>query len=887
VIGRVLKHYEIRERIGRGGMGEVFVARDTTLDRKVALKILPEELSAHEERRQRFEREAKAVAALNHPNIVTVHSVEHADGVHFITMELLEGKRLSELIPKGGMPLSQFLELAIPIAEAVSAAHEQDITHRDLKPDNIMVTEKGQPKILDFGLAKLRPEPVEPAGSELPTEAMTGEGRIVGTVSHMSPEQAEGKAVDHRSDIFSLGVVFYEMLTGQRPFRGDSPTAVLSAILKDTPPPVPEVNPEVPRDLARVCRRCLAKNPMRRYQTAIDVRNELEELKQDVDSGALEAPPALSQRRGRLGVSIGVAVALLAAMLGVSALLSLRDRATPDALQIRPLTSFEGVENHPSWSPDGSFLVLSAAGPDNAASEDLDLYVMAASGRDPVRRTESPADETYPRWSPDGRNIAFVSDRGSGANIYLIPPLGGPERKLVETRLEPDLDRIELGAVPWSPDGQELLFSRRESSGAIAIWKVNLVTGQETAVTDPSPGSEDLEATWSFDGTQIAFRRLEGGRESLWLLPASGGEARPLLRDEHDNRSPTWSVDGRRIAFSSNRAGSTDLWELEVGSGRLRQLVPNASGPGQHPLPVIGRQGRLAYADKSHTVDLYWLEVASGKERRLTSHTGGDNHARVSPDGRKLAYRNRTADDDIWLLDLVTGEEVALTDHPGTDSLPDWSPDGREILFVSDREAPSQLWAMSPEGGSLRRVSEQTILTDRREGHPRWSPDGAFIGYLAPTDRGTALWVMGKDGTDAGPRLFDVLDFEWYLDSRHVVYSRMGESGGRELRAVDLESGKEVLLLNVPHLEHRVSPDGRAVVYGDGISHHNQQLFLLRLAPPDPTDGLPRPLGEPEQLTDGRGLWHTHSGGWSPDGEAIVYTKDTDHGNIYIIENYR
>ncbi len=232
MIGRVLNHYKILEQIGRGGMGEVFVAEDMSLDRKVALKVLPEELSANEERRRRFEREAKAIAALNHPNIVTIHSVEQAEGVHFITMELVQGKRLSELLPKGGMALSKFLELAIPITDALSAAHEQGITHRDLKPDNIMVTEAGRPKILDFGVAKLRPEPSY--DSELPTEAMTGKGRIVGTISHMSPEQAEGKVVDHRSDIFSLGVVFYEMLTGRRPFRGDSPAALLSSILKDT-----------------------------------------------------------------------------------------------------------------------------------------------------------------------------------------------------------------------------------------------------------------------------------------------------------------------------------------------------------------------------------------------------------------------------------------------------------------------------------------------------------------------------------------------------------------------------------------------------------------------------------------------------------------------------
>jgi tetratricopeptide (TPR) repeat protein len=285
LIGRTLGHYRIVEKIGEGGMGEVYRAHDEKLDRDVAIKVLPEAVTQDAGRLSRFETEAKAVAALNHPNIVTIFSVEEAEGAHFITMELVEGKTLSELIPRKGMPVAKLLGIAIPLANAVSTAHEQGIIHRDLKPDNLMVNDEGMVKILDFGLAKLRGD-IEASGiNELPTQSATQQGRIVGTAAYMSPEQAEGKTIDQRSDIFSLGIVLFEMATGIRPFTGDSTTSTLSAILKDTPPLVTELNPSLPPLLARIVRRCLVKDPEHRYQHVKDLRNELEELKQDVDSG--------------------------------------------------------------------------------------------------------------------------------------------------------------------------------------------------------------------------------------------------------------------------------------------------------------------------------------------------------------------------------------------------------------------------------------------------------------------------------------------------------------------------------------------------------------------------------------------------------------------------
>jgi serine/threonine protein kinase/tetratricopeptide (TPR) repeat protein len=337
-------------------MGEVYRAHDPKLKRDVAIKILPEHTAADGERRTRFEREAQSVAALNHPNIVTIYSVEEADGVLFLTMELVDGQPLADLIGKGGLPLSRILALAIPLADAVSAAHDKGITHRDLKPTNVMVTADGRVKVLDFGLAKLRDtSPADTAASSLPTRALTGEGRIVGTAAYMSPEQAEGKPVDHRSDIFSLGVLLYEMATGQRPFTGDTSVSMLSSIIKDTPRAVTDLKPALPRELSRIVKHCLVKDPEYRCQSAKDLRNELRELQQESESGAHETSHESRANTGLLGgltrhrgaaLITGGAVLLLAAA-AIAGRLWLMDASTDDPVDSLAVLPFDNAGANP------------------------------------------------------------------------------------------------------------------------------------------------------------------------------------------------------------------------------------------------------------------------------------------------------------------------------------------------------------------------------------------------------------------------------------------------------------------------------------------------------------------------------------------------------------
>jgi eukaryotic-like serine/threonine-protein kinase len=505
--------YQLVRKLGAGGMGEVYLAQDTRLGRQVAVKILPREFSSDAERRRRFLREAKAASALNHPNVVTVHDFGSEGEIDYLVMEYIKGKPLDRIIPHNGLKTREALDYAIQIAHAVAYAHAAGILHRDLKPANVIVTDGGAAKVLDFGLAKV-------LTSDATRTMDTRDGVILGTAAYMSPEQAEGKRVDARSDIFSFGSMLYEMVTGRRPFHRESVASTIAAIVHDEPELANVAADDVPAQLGALLQKCLRKEPSNRFGTMAEVKATLEQVRENLNRSHV-AVSSLPTRKVRFVWTSAALITIFVSAIGLwVGRIGLRAHTIP---KIVPLTTYQGDEFSPSFSPDGNNLAFAWDGSEERPQRNFDIFVTVLGGGNPIPITHDPTDEISPDWSPDGRFIAFVralSDSASG--VFLIPAIGGPERKLAEIHQPgPAYDAPYLS---WFPDSNGLAVVDQESpTSPKAIFRLSVETGEKQRLTSPPQGSwGDSNPAVSPDGRALAFRRsIEASFGDLFLVELS------------------------------------------------------------------------------------------------------------------------------------------------------------------------------------------------------------------------------------------------------------------------------------------------------------------------------------------------------------------------------
>jgi serine/threonine protein kinase/Tol biopolymer transport system component len=848
--GRTISHYRVIEKLGAGGMGVVWKARDTRLDRFVALKVLPPAKMGDPERKRRFVQEAKAASALNHPNIITIYDIGQAGAgpggaphpADFIAMELVPGKALDQLIARKGLRLNETIDYAIQVADALAAAHAAGIVHRDLKPGNVMVSENGCVKVLDFGLAKLTEQSgaSEFARTETIAEApKTEEGVIVGTVSYMSPEQAEGKKVDARTDIFSFGAVLYEMITGRRAFGADSTVSILSAILRDEPKPAAEIVHGLPRELDRIVTRCLQKDPNRRYQHAGDLKIDLQRVKEDLAAGDSAIHREVP---GRLSVGRRWWLAATAACVALSFAVGWRlhgPQAEPPPWNLTRLTGDTGLSGAPALSRDGKLVAYSS---DRSLDGERDLYIKQVAGGQPIRLTSDGAGNTTPDFSPDGSRIVFRSNR-DGGGIYEIPAFGGEVRLLARDGLNPK----------FSPDGSQVAYwvgaenVTASVPGSGTVWVVPVAGGQ------PQPLGSGFTAArypiWSPDGKHLLFigytsaKAYESSSLDWWLVATNRDDAvktgayEALVQDglrARDSisgpRPGSWSAADNAVIFSMASGDAQNLWEIGVSprtgkvSGVLQRLT---TGAGNEADPSCASGGALTFTNFENARDVWSLPfdldrgTSKGALERITQSPAWREHASLSDNGRYVAFASdQSGQTNIWIRDLATGKESSVAGSSFVQRFPVINASGSRVAFSVYEKDKRTVYVSAPGG----------------------TPEKLCEGCLRATD--------------------------WSRDEKTLL---MFGGNPYQIDVLDLASHRQTPLLKHPTynlLYGRFSPDNRWVSFTARIQPNRGRIAIA------PVDG-PKPVPESAWITIAEGRVDDWAN-WSPDGKTLYFISSRD-----------
>jgi serine/threonine protein kinase/Tol biopolymer transport system component len=770
LIGKQLANYRIEKLLGAGGMGEVYLARDSKLDRLVALKILPWHFVADTERSARFQREARALSTLNHPNLVTIYEVGEAGGVHFIAMEYVEGQTLSSLREKLG--LRESLALVGQVAEALAAAHQAGIVHRDVKPENVMVRPDGYAKVLDFGLVKL--SEVAASGDALRTQV----GVAMGTLAYMSPEQASGEPVDHRTDIWSLGVLLYELITGHKPFKAETRQATINAILSSDPKAPSTLDATLPSDVDLILNKSLEKDRELRYQTASDFRADIRRLLRMIDSAAtISNPKAVT---GSLPVvvkrswfwPVAIVVTLIFAAIPLGWYLTRAKTTAPNWSRAShlQLTNQPGTEFFPTLAPDGEDFVF-ASDPEG----NFDLFLQRVGGKNPRSLTpNTPSDEYEATYSPDGKRIAFYSNR-EPAGVYVMEATGENVRPLLPRCHHP----------AWSPNGKEIVCSRVGHSlpstrnvNPSSLFIVDAETGAQRTLCE----NDAMQPSWSPNGSRIAFwfNPPSSGRSDIATISKVGGEISVVTSDGSTNWNPVWSPDGKFLYFASDRSGNMSFWRVPINeeTGKLLGEAEAVSTPATFNRHMnFSRDGkRLIYVQTDRRANIQAIKFDRERGKVIGEPfaiTRGDNRVvrpELSPDGNRFVMRLlRGTQEDIVLVQRDGTNWRDLTNDKFFDRYPRWSPDGKRIAFTSDRSGRYEIWTIDAEGTNLRQLSYDSPGDSTL---PLWSPDGTHL--LFQRNRENVILDLSKEWASQTLQQLPKSDktfvaWDWSRDGKRLI----------------------------------------------------------------------------------------------------------------------
>jgi len=818
----------------------VYRARDPRLGREVAIKVLPSSFCRDPDRLRRFEIEARAAGVLNHPNILIVYDVGTYDGVPYLVTELLEGVTVRDRLSDGAVHPRKAVDYAIQIARGLAAAHEKGIIHRDLKPDNIFICHDGRIKILDFGLAKLiEADPIEGSATTMDPAPLTGAGVVLGTAGYMSPEQVRGHKADQHSDIFSFGAVLYEMLSGQRAFRGPTAADTASAILKEEPADLMGPGRNIPAALDRIVRHCLEKNPSQRFQAARDLAFHLESISSVSESGVAATPPLLSQSTAR--PLMWLLAVLVIALAAAGAWWYRRVPQTANAnVKFLRLTDFVGLEESPAFSPDGKSVAFVS---DSTGSRQIWIRLLA--GGPPLQLTRGPGNHLEPRWSQDSSAIIFYTPPPEGnaqGTLWEISALGGTPRQLASA----------MSGADVSHDGKHLAFFRLNDKNTELVISDRDGSNERVAMQVVTTFSY-RQPRWSPDDTTIAYAHsLENWADDIYLVPASGGAPRRLTTDNTLMSGLAWTPDGSHLIYSS------------------------------------AHESTLLYLPTLH---LWSIPVSGGNAQQLTFGEAGDESPDVDHSGRILVSRKRMQF-DIWKFPTGTDplenvrRAIRITQQTGQVQTPAPDPENKELVYLSDSGGHGNLWIQSLSGGEARQITFEKD-PGRVMGVPIWSPRGDMITFAIahPTAemRGVSYWLVRPDGSGLRQVLKIGAWVTWSNDGKSLYYSESSPvlaTGSFRLMKAPIDGGPPTVVRTDNARGPAVAPDDSALYYVVPLQNLNGSLdYELRVAKPEDGNSqlLARISGERVPLWQGLHPVVSH------DGKGLVLPLDDNIGtNLWI-----